>query len=46
MPMKLDSLLEQWAFFHDSLFFFFFCVTAFCVIVFLNEDKLIYLKRG
>ena len=39
----LDSLLEQWAFFHDSLFF---CVTAFCVIVFLNEDKLIYLKRG
>ena len=21
MPMKLDSLLEQWAFFHDSLFF-------------------------
>lgn len=44
MPMKLDSLLEQWAFFHDFLFFF--CVTAFCVIVFLNEDKLIYLKRG
>ena len=43
MPMKLESLLEQWAFFHDSLFF---CVTAFCVIVFLNEDKLIYLKRG
>ena len=22
MPMKLDSLLEQWAFFHDFLFFF------------------------